>query len=71
MKYDGGIKMETFDAKVEKYDSSSEEWKEEIGEWWIALKPMDILSFVKQLIDTMERGEIIIRIYPDGKGRIT
>ena len=62
--------MEIFDSKIEKFNPSSEKWEKETGEWWITLKPTDILSFIAQVTEAMRHGEIIIRIFPDGKGYI-
>jgi len=61
--------MPIFDARIERFDSS-EGWKMEKGNWYIVLKPEDIINFIERLVNTIRRGEIIIRIFPDGKGYI-
>jgi len=59
-----------FDARIERFDPS-EGWKMEKGEdWHIVLKPEDIISFIEQLVNTIRRGEIRIRIFPNDKGYI-
>ena len=61
--------MPMFDATIERFDSS-EGWKKETGEWYIVLRPEDMISFIERLVNTIRRGEIIIRIFPDDKGYI-
>ncbi len=61
--------MGTFEARIEKLDRG--EWREENGHFFIVLKPeYDVIGFIGQLVDCLKRGEVVLRIFPDGKGYV-